>query len=284
MVKSSATSRGILYVVATPIGNRKDISARALHTLNEVDGILAEDTRHSLQLLTNLGIKKPLFSFHAHNETEKSLHIIKMLEEGKSLALISDAGTPLISDPGFPLVRLARDRNISVVPVPGPCALIAALSVAGVPCDSFTFAGFLPAKQVARKQKLQSFLHSEHTVIFYESTHRICEGIADIGAVFGQDYELVMAKELTKAHEYLSQGTASHILAWLKEDSAHLKGEFVLILPPRPQPKSQGQGREILSILLQELPLKQAVQVAFLITKLNKNELYKIALHLQEKD
>ncbi|WED42936.1 16S rRNA (cytidine(1402)-2'-O)-methyltransferase [Legionella cardiaca] len=283
MVKTSATFPGTLYIVATPIGNREDISQRALNVLNDVDTILAEDTRHSLQLLTALGIQKPLVSLHAHNEAEKSQTIITNLQEGRSFALISDAGTPLISDPGFPLVKLARERGIPVIPIPGPCALITALSAAGVPCDSFTFVGFLPAKQAARQNKLVTLSQSEHTVVFYESTHRIQECIADIIAIYGADYEFVLAKELTKAFERFVSGSGLTITAWLQEDSNHCRGEFVLILPPRPLESTQPQDKAILTLLLAELPLKQAVKLATLLTKGNKNELYKLALELQKQ-
>ncbi|KTD18770.1 methyltransferase [Legionella lansingensis] len=283
MVKSSATSSGTLYIVATPIGNREDISSRALHTLAAVDTILAEDTRHSLQLLNVLGIQKPLLSLHAHNEDERSQEIIEDLEKGKSFALISDAGTPLISDPGFPLVRLAHEKNIPVVPIPGPCALITALSAAGVPCDSFTFAGFLPAKQAARRSKLAALMQGEHTLVFYESTHRIVDCIEDITVIFGNHYEFVLAKELTKTFERFIRGTGPQINAWLLANSTHIKGEFVLILPAKPQTKAKGDEQAVLTLLLEELPLKQAVKLAALLTKGNKNELYKLALSLQEK-
>ncbi|ASQ44592.1 16S rRNA (cytidine(1402)-2'-O)-methyltransferase [Legionella clemsonensis] len=284
MVKSSATTPGTLYIVATPIGNRDDISLRALSTLKSVDSILAEDTRHSLQLLTALGIQKPLVSLHAHNEAEKSQQMIAALEQGKSLALISDAGTPLISDPGFPLVKLAREKQIAVVPIPGPCALITALSAAGIPCDSFTFVGFLPAKAAARKKKLATLSTSEHTLIFYEATHRIRDCIDDIIEVYGPDYDFVLAKELTKTFERFVQGPATTVKRWLQEDDSHCKGEFVLLLPPKLQEISQLQEEETLTILLKELPLKQAVKLAALLTKGNKNELYKRALELQHKD
>lgn len=283
MVKNSATIVGTLYIVATPIGNRDDISLRALDTLKSVDVILAEDTRHSLQLLTALGIQKPLRSLHAHNEGEKSEQIIDALQEGQSFALISDAGTPLISDPGFPLVRLARQKQIPVVPIPGACALITALCAAGVPCDSFTFAGFLPAKQAARRTRLESFHHSEHTIVFYESTHRIVDCMDDIIHVYGQTYELVLAKELTKTFERFISGTGQEIKTWLQADSAHSKGEFVLVLPPKQPEATTQKEEEILAVLLEELPLKQAVKIAGALTKATKNELYKIALRLQER-
>ncbi len=282
MVKTSARTSGILYIVATPIGNRDDISLRALQILKSVDAILAEDTRHSSQLLNMLGIQKPLLSLHAHNESQKSEQIIENLEKGQSFALISDAGTPLISDPGFPLVRLAQERGIRVEPIPGPCALIAALSAAGVACDSFLFAGFLPAKQAARRAKLTQLKNSEHTLVFYESTHRILDCLDDLGDVFGIDYEMVVAKEITKAFENFIRGSVQKIKAWFLEDAAHSKGEFVLILPPNPVEDSTDQkDLEVLKILINELPLKQAVKIAALLTKSNKNELYKLALQLK---
>ena len=282
MTDTSARTAGTLYIVATPIGNREDISLRALSTLQTVDSILAEDTRHSMQLLTALGIKKPLVSLHAHNETSKSELIIKKLLQGQSYALISDAGTPLISDPGFPLVRLAQSHNISVVPIPGACALITALSAAGVACDTFTFNGFLPAKQAARRHKLESLRTIEHTLVFYESTHRIIESIDDIAYVFGETCELVMAKELTKTFERFVAGSCITVKDWLLADSHHIKGEFVLIIPPRPMEKETQAHEHLLTILLTELPLKQAVKIAGQLVDIPKNELYKIALTLQK--
>ncbi|WP_019215655.1 16S rRNA (cytidine(1402)-2'-O)-methyltransferase [Legionella tunisiensis] len=282
MVKSSATIVGTLYIVATPIGNRDDISLRALDILKTVDTILAEDTRHSQQLLSALGIHKPLLSLHAHNENDKSEQILNALQQGKSFALVSDAGTPLISDPGFPLVRLAQENQIPVVPIPGACALITALCAAGVPCDSFTFAGFLPAKSVARKNKLDALQNSEHTLIFYESTHRIVDCINDIMQVYGQHYEMVLAKELTKIFERFIRGTVQEIKDWLLMDNNHSKGEFVLILPAKPMATTCTKGEEILTILLEELPLKQAVKIASLLTKISKNELYKKGLDMLE--
>ncbi|KTC84719.1 MULTISPECIES: 16S rRNA (cytidine(1402)-2'-O)-methyltransferase [Legionella] len=281
MVKTSATSVGILYIVATPIGNRDDISLRALATLKSVDTILAEDTRHSGQLLSALGIHKPLVSLHAHNEANKSEAIIQALQQGKCFALISDAGTPLISDPGFPLVRLAREQQITVVPIPGACALITALSAAGVACDSFTFIGFLPAKQSARRAKLESLRQSEHTIVFYESTHRILDSLDDLIEVYGPNYEFVVAKELTKTFERFINGTGQNIKNWFLAEEAHTKGEFVFILPARPEEDTTNQQeKDILLLLLNELALKQAVKIASLLTKKNKNELYKLALEL----
>ena len=282
MTDSSARTAGILYVIATPIGNREDITLRALSTLQSVDIILAEDTRHSIQLLSALGIKKPLVSLHAHNEASKSEQIIQKLLQGQSYALISDAGTPLISDPGFPLVRLARSHDISVVPIPGACALITALSAAGVACDTFTFSGFLPAKQTARRSKLESLRAIDHTLVFYESTHRIIESIDDIAHVFGETCELVMAKELTKTFERFVAGSCTTVKDWLLADNNHIKGEFVLIIPPRITESETPAHEHLLAVLLNELPLKQAVKIACQLTGAHKNDLYKIALDLQK--
>jgi 16S rRNA (cytidine1402-2'-O)-methyltransferase len=274
----SATTGGILYIVATPIGNQNDITLRALNTLKTVDAILAEDTRHSMQLLTTLGIKKPFISLHAHNEANKSASIIQALLEGQSFALISDAGTPLISDPGYLLVKQAQQKGITVTPIPGACALIAALSASGMPTDIFTFYGFLPAKQNARLKVLESCRHTEHTLIFYESTHRILDCIKDLNTVFGDAFEWVLAKELTKTFERFITGNSQAIEAWLLSDSAHCKGEFVLILPPRPSAQNTDQVEDILNVLLKELPLKQAVKLTSQLTKEPKNEIYKLAL------
>ncbi len=282
MMDTSARTVGTLYVVATPIGNRDDISLRALSTLQLVDKIIAEDTRHSMQLLTLLGIKKPMISLHAHNEENKSESIIEALQQGQSFALISDAGTPLISDPGYPLVKLAQLQQIPVVPIPGACALIAALSAAGIPCDTFTFSGFLPAKQAARRSKLKAMSAIEHTLIFYESTHRIKESIEDIAYVFGATCELVLAKELTKTFERFVHGRCTVVREWLEADNGHCKGEFVLIIPPRENTQEAHTNEHLLSVLLSELPLKQAVKLASQLTDDHKNDLYKMALNLQK--
>ncbi|MDP3705028.1 MAG: 16S rRNA (cytidine(1402)-2'-O)-methyltransferase [Legionellaceae bacterium] len=278
MMATSARTIGTLFVIATPIGNRDDITIRALETLKSVDTILAEDTRHSMQLLTFYGIKKPLISWHAHNEGNKAQSIITALLEGKSFALISDAGTPLISDPGYPLVNLARAHHIDVTPIPGACAFITALSAAGVPCDAVSFFGFLPAKATARRAKLTTLKSMPHTVIFYESTHRIQECLEDIATVFGETCQLVLAKELTKTYERFISGSTIDVRNWLLEDLAHCKGEFVVIIPPRELESVVNYSTETLTILLNELPLKQAVKLAALITGEPKNELYKTAL------
>ncbi len=283
MTNSLATGIGSLYIVATPIGNREDITQRALNILKSVDVILAEDTRHSIQLLTSLGIKNNLSSLHAHNENDKSKHIIEQLLEGKSAALISDAGTPLISDPGYLLVKLAREHEIPVIPIPGACALITALCAAGVPCDSFLFLGFLPAKQNARKIKFESLRTQPHTLIFYESTHRILDCLNDLAEVYGETCKIVLAKELTKTFERFITGTIVAVKEWLLAEAAHVKGEFVLIIPPREEIVAQAEHEELLSVLLAELPLKQAVGIACKLTHANKNEIYELALKLKNE-
>lgn len=284
MTVTSATTSGTLYIVATPIGNRDDLSLRAIKVLNTVDTILAEDTRHSQPLLTALGIKKPLLAMHAHNEGFKSEKIISALLQGQTFALISDAGTPLISDPGYPLVKLAREHRISVIPIPGACALITALSAAGVSCDTFTFAGFLPAKQTARRQRLHTLSALKHTLVFYESTHRIIECMHDLGFVFGDHCEVVLAKELTKTFERFISGSYQEILTWLTQEPAHCKGEFVIIIPPRKEEENISHHESMLRVLLAELPLKQAVKLTSQLSGSNKNDLYKLALELTRDD
>ncbi len=284
MTNSLATEIGALYIVATPIGNREDITFRALQVLKSVDFILAEDTRHSVQLLHALGIKGNLISLHAHNENDKSKSIIDKILTGKTAALISDAGTPLISDPGYLLVKLARAQQIPVIPIPGACALITALSAAGVPCDSFLFLGFLPAKANARQAKLKALRSEPYTLIFYESTHRILECLDDISTIYDSTCEIVLAKELTKTFERFISGTVMEVKNWLMAEPSHSKGEFVLIIPPRPEESLPQDHEKMLTILLQELPLKQAVAIASKLSQANKNELYDLALQLKKAD
>lgn len=283
MTLHSATSSGTLYIVATPIGHLDDITLRALTILKAVSLILVEDTRHAKKLLSAHGIHQPLQAFHAHNEHTITPMLLQRLAAGESMALISDAGTPLIQDPGFPLVQLANTHQIPVVPIPGPCALIAALSVAGIACDRFLFAGFLPAKSAARQTTLAACKNAEHTCIFYESTHRIHACLEDIGAVFGASYEFVLAKELTKTFERVIHGTASTLLAFLAADPNHAKGEFVLLLPPVPIEISEQADDHLLSTLLAVLPLKQAVNTAAQLSQTAKNQLYQRALILQKQ-
>ncbi|MCH9689853.1 MAG: 16S rRNA (cytidine(1402)-2'-O)-methyltransferase [Gammaproteobacteria bacterium] len=279
MTHSIASANGTLYIVATPIGNQDDMTHRAINTLKTVDLIAAEDTRHSRPFLETLGIKTKLIAFHAHNESNASLGLIEALENGQNIALISDAGTPLIRDPGYPLVEKAHQAGIKVVPIPGACALIAALSAGGVPSDVFTFGGFLPATKAARQRALEAFkCLLAHTLVFYESTHRLPACLDDMQQVFGDDVTLVLAKELTKTFEAFVRGSVDDVKAWLLDDTARLKGEFVLMVLPRQAKENLTEDKRCLSILLKELPVKQAVKLTSALTGGNRNALYALAI------
>ena len=208
--------KGSLYIVATPIGNMGDITLRAREVLGQVDVIAVEDSRRSGQLLNKLGVSSPMIALHEHNERQVCASLLQRIEQGEAVALISDAGTPLLSDPGYFLVQQARERSLRVIPVPGVSALIAALSVAGLPTDRFVFEGFLPAKSAARLQRLQKLRHESRTLIFYEAPHRIVEMIHDASTVFGQDREAVIARELTKTFETVHGDTLGKLLQWLQ--------------------------------------------------------------------
>lgn len=283
MKQELATTPGALYLVATPIGNLQDMTFRAVDTLKGVDLILAEDTRHAKTLLQAFNIQKPMQAFHAHNEAEIAPGLLERIKNGLRVALISDAGTPLIQDPGFPLVKLATQTNIPVIPIPGACAFVTALCASGVTCDRFLFVGFLPAKAQARRTQLEALQNHEHALIFYESTHRILECLQDIQAVFGEQYEYVLAKELTKTFEHFIRGTTQDMINYFNADRAHSKGEFVLILPHQPQVKSLDEDEKLLTVLLAELPLKQAVNIAEKLSTTAKNALYKMALEIKTK-
>ena len=277
---------GVLSIVATPIGNREDISARALGVLKAVSLIAAEDTRHSKKLLAHYGIGTPLLSVHEHNEREVAGRLVQRLLAGEDIALISDAGTPLISDPGFHLVRVARRAGIRVIPLPGPSALVAALSVSGLPTDRFAFEGFLPAKQAARRQRLQGLAATTATLVFYESSHRILDCLADMSACLGGAREASIARELTKTFETVLTGTLSGLHEQLRADSHQQKGEFVVMVqgaPPRDPAEVDAVSGQVLAILMSELPLKQAVSLAARITGASRNVLYQQGLKLKDK-
>ncbi len=276
---------GILYVVATPIGNLDDISRRATQVLAQVARIAAEDTRHSARLLQHLGINTPLVAVHDHNEAGRVQSLIAQLVAGDSLALISDAGTPLISDPGFRLVAAAHEANIQVVPVVGACAAIGALSAAGLPSDRFTFEGFLSAKTTARQTQLRALLHETRTLIFYEAPHRILECVQDMCLVFGGDRRVVLARELTKTFETVRQMTLAELSAWVEQDSNQQRGEIVLVLEGAAENASLAAEAEIDALLLKllkYLPVKQTAQLAAELTGHKKNALYDRALLLQK--
>ena len=272
---------GVLYVVATPIGNRADITQRALDILGSVTRILAEDTRHSGNLLRSLCIATPLLSLHEHNEQLQVEPLLARLHAGENLALVSDAGTPLISDPGYRIVRAARQAGIPVVPVPGASALIAALSVAGLPTDRFVFEGFLSTRTAARRARLQMLVAEPRTLVFYEASHRIQECIADMQALFGGEREAVIARELTKTFEQVQGGSLAELGVWLAADDNRRRGEFVVLVAGAPEIEDAEVGadpRRVLEILLRELPVKQAAALAAEITGVRKNALYQLAL------
>ncbi|MGJ8646836.1 MAG: 16S rRNA (cytidine(1402)-2'-O)-methyltransferase [Marinomonas colpomeniae] len=279
---SSDDVRGSLYIVATPIGNLDDFSRRAEQILRDVDYIAAEDTRHSRRLLNHFGIEAKLFSIHDHNEKDKADYVASLLDEGKSVALVSDAGTPLISDPGYHVVHALRSKGHKVVPIPGACAVISALCASGLPTDQFFFSGFVPAKSKARCDLFESWKAQAGTVVFYESTHRVYDSIADVLKVYGDDAQLVLAREVTKTFETFLSGTAAEILAMFDADSNQLRGEFVVMLSFTKESGDEAEleAKRILGILLEDLPVKQAAAMAAKLTGEKKNYLYKIALEM----
>jgi 16S rRNA (cytidine1402-2'-O)-methyltransferase len=274
---------GTLYIVATPIGNLTDISQRALDVLTHVDIIACEDTRHTQRLLSTYSIKNKTLSLHDHNERQRQDYVATLLQEGKSIALVSDAGTPLISDPGFHLVRHCRQLNLSVSPIPGACAAIAALSVAGLPTDRFSFEGFLPSKSGARQATLANLLEEPRTMVFYDAPRRAIDTVEDIVKVLGGERHVVISRELTKTFETIHSDTASNLLAWLKEDPNQLKGEMVLIIEGNKIDANAIPAKAIdtLKLLLEEMKPKKACAITAEIYGVKKNALYEIALSLK---
>lgn len=274
---------GTLYIVATPIGNLEDITFRAVRILKEVDLIAAEDTRHTRKLLTNFGVSKSLTSYFDHNKHLKGEAILDRLRNGASVALVSDAGTPCIADPGYQLVRDAVAEGISVVPIPGASAAVAALSASGLPTDCFTFMGFLPSKQGKRRQQLSSVLSEERVLIFYEAPSRLMVTLADIREILGER-SLVVARELTKIYEEFARGTTSEVIARFVD--RQVKGEVVILVAPAKESEQGVRGVEGLQEILQrylfgeELSLKDAVKRASIETKLSRSEVYSEALRI----
>ena len=286
MIKSA----GRLYVVATPIGNLGDLSERAREILRSVSLIAAEDTRHTGVLLKHFGIQTPQVSLHEHNEQQRSGGIIERLQQGASVALVSDAGTPGINDPGFELVRAAAAAGCEILAVPGPCAAIAALSIGGLPTDRFCFEGFLPARGAARRKRLQSLAAEARTLVLYEAPHRVRETLEDCTAVFGGERNATVAREITKLHETTYRGSLRELLEREGSDADFGRGEIVLLIAGLPQTPADEEGGadghrgaldRVLKILLTELPLRQAAQLAAQIVDARGNEAYKRALQLK---
>ena len=268
-----------LYVVATPIGNLGDMVPRAVQVLQTVDVIAAEDTRHSKRLMQHFDISTPLLAYHDHSGAHTVDNLISTLCDGASVALISDAGTPLVSDPGYRLVDAALAAGVKVVPIPGASAAIAALSAAGLPSDRFVFEGFLPAKSGARQKQLQSLEAESRTLIFYEAPHRLLESLRDMAAVFGQERQAVLARELTKTFETIRRDSLAGLADWVAADSNQQRGECVLLVRGADnRDGDEAEGRRVFDILAEELPLKQAAALAARISGAKKNSLYQYGL------
>lgn len=282
---ASVIQGGTLYVVATPIGNLDDLSGRAIDTLKRVDLVAAEDTRHSQRLLQHLGLRKEMLALHDFNERERTASVVERLRAGVSIALISDAGTPLISDPGFVLVREARAQGLTVSPIPGSCALIAALSAGGLPTDRFLFEGFLPAKRSSRRSALTALVRETATLVFYESPHRILDTVEDIVEVMGAEREVVLARELTKTFETFYSGSAKVVSESLHNDPYATKGEFVVMVhgaEPQAEEAAALDVDQLLSLLVPALPVKQVARISAELTGLPRNELYRRAQAIKD--
>lgn len=275
-------SGSFLYIVSTPIGNLGDMTPRAIEVLRQVDIIAAEDTRHSKRLMNYFGVSTPLIPCHDHNERHQAEMIVKRMRTGEAVALISDAGTPLISDPGFYLLRSVREAGFRVVPVPGACAYIAALSVSGLPTNRFYFEGFLPAKGVGRRKRIESLAIFPSTWGVYESPHRIMDLMADLEMVLGGGRYIVLAREITKTFETVIAGTVSEVQAVLESDSNQQRGEFVVLVDGyEDAPKISPEIKKMLRRLLDDLPIKKAVAAVADLTGIRKQELYKLGVNLK---
>ena len=275
----------MLYVVATPIGNLADMVPRAVHTLQSVSVIACEDTRHSKKLLEHFSINTPCIAYHDHTDEKSAYKILNRLADGDDVALISDAGTPLISDPGYRLVAQARTQDIPVIPIPGACAAISALSVSGLPTDKFRFVGFLPAKSTQRQKVLETLKSVSDTLVFYEAPHRICAALNDLLEVFGSERIAFMAREISKTFETYLYGTIEELLVQVSADSNQQRGEIVLVLAGNTASKENlsADAEKILKLLIKELPLAKAASLAAKITGDDKKQLYQLALTLQNK-
>ena len=275
----------MLYVVATPIGNLADMVPRAVHTLQSVSVIACEDTRHSKKLLEHFSIDTPCTAYHDHTDQRSAHKILSRLADGDDVALISDAGTPLISDPGYRLVAQARNQGIPVIPIPGACAAISALSVSGLPTDKFRFVGFLPAKSTQRQKVLETLKSVPDTLVFYEAPHRICAALNDALEVFGSERIAFMAREISKTFETYLYGTIEELLAQVSADSNQQRGEIVLVLAGNTASNQNlsANAEKIVKILMYDLPITKAASLAAKITGDDKKQLYQLALTLQNK-
>jgi len=274
---------GNLYIIATPIGNKQDITYRAIEQLKQVDLIAAEDKRHSRPLLEHYQINTPMITLHDHNERDLITQITNKLSDGQNIALISDAGTPLISDPGYLLVQACREKGFTVIPIPGPSAIICALSAAGLPTDRFTYEGFPPRTQSARLVSFEKLADQTATIIFYEASHRIEQSLADMATIFGTDRQAVIARELTKTFETFLSGSLSQLSSMLKEDSNQTRGEFVVMLRGKKTTETlSSESQQVLKLLIKELPTKKAAAITAKITGDKKNQLYQFALSMKE--
>lgn len=277
---------GTLYVVASPIGNLEDVTVRALKVLRQMDVIAAEDTRQTRKLLDRYGIKTPLRSLHEHNEADATARVIERLLAGDRIALVCDGGTPLISDPGYPLVRECRRRAITVVSIPGASAVIAALSVSGLPTDRFHFEGFLPRKAAGRRARLKGLRNDRATLVFFESSHRVLEALDDMAQVLGANRRAVVARELTKLHESVLSGSLVELVTRVTTEPNQQRGEFVLLVAGQetePEPVQSFGVQRCLEVLLAELPVKQAVGLTVQLTGRKRNEVYQQALALSAR-
>ena len=273
---------GTLYVVATPIGNLGDMTFRAVEILRQSDLVLAEDTRHASILFRHFDIRTPMWSFHEHSERKQLSEVLDRLSQGQHIALVSDAGTPLISDPGYPLVSEARNRGLNVVPIPGPSAVIAALSAAGLPTNRFCFEGFIPSKPGPRREFIEACASASCTTVFYESSHRILASLVQICESMGPERRIVIARELTKKYEQFYSGPAHEVLQQVSSGQENQKGEFVIVVSAAGDSISEyGEARRLLKLLMQELPLKTACKIAAKFSGFNRNDLYQLGLEIQ---
>ena len=285
-MSESVSPIGTLYIVATPIGNLGDITSRAVETLKSVALIAAEDTRHSARLLQHFGIQTRMTSYHDFSDDTRVELLLRTLQDGQSVALISDAGTPLISDPGYRLVSRARERGLRVVPIPGVCAMTAALSAAGIPSDRFAFEGFPPAKHTARLKLFQLLQQETRTLVFYESPHRILECVDDMAEGFGAERIAVIARELTKTFETIHSDTLGNLQQWMRADENQQRGEFVVLVKGAETAQDEAipaDAKRILQVLLEDLSLKQAASLASRLSGVKKNLLYALALESASK-